>query len=78
MNTSNIDSSLSARIKARLQELKSQGVILGRPRKVDLNRMLELRSRGMSLRQIGRELGCERTTISKALKACKIKAENGQ
>jgi site-specific DNA recombinase len=59
---------VSERTKLKLQYLKSQGMVLGRPRKIDYPRMLELKAQGRSLRDIGKEIGCDRSTVSKALK----------
>ena len=61
---------ISERTKLKLQYLKSQGMVLGRPRKVDHKKMMDLRAQGLSLSQIGREIGCDRTTVSKAIKQC--------
>ncbi len=59
---------ISERTKLKLNHLKSRGVKLGRPRKACLNRVFELRTQGLSLSQIGREIGCDRSTVSKVLK----------
>ena len=59
---------ISERTRLKLQHLKSKGVVLGRPVKGDINRIYELRSKGLSLSQIGWELNIHKSTASKALK----------
>ena len=65
---------ISERTKLKLQYLKSQGMVLGRPRKIQPQRILELRGQGLSLRQIGREIGCDRSSVSKSLKQSRAMA----
>lgn len=60
----------SERTKLKLNHLKSKGIKLGRPQKIDLQKVFSLRVSGLSLSQIGREIGCDRSTISKLLKKC--------
>jgi len=59
---------ISERTKLKLQHLKSKGVHLGRPIKARMSAVHELREQGLSLSQIGRQLGCHRSACSKALK----------
>lgn len=59
---------ISERTKLKLHHLRSQGKVLGRPKKANENRVYELRKKGLSLSQIGREIGCDRSTVSKVLK----------
>ncbi|MBF0478276.1 MAG: recombinase family protein [Candidatus Omnitrophica bacterium] len=59
---------ISERTKLKLAYLKSKGVKLGRPRKVEYDKVFALRARGLSLSQIGKEFSCGRATICKALK----------
>ncbi len=59
---------ISERTKLKLNHLKSQGIKLGRPRIAGLEAVFELRAKGLSLSQIGKEIGCDRSTISKLLK----------
>ncbi len=61
---------ISERTKLKLNHLKSQGKRLGRPQKADSERIVALRKTGLSLSQIGREIGCDRSTVSKVLKKC--------
>jgi DNA invertase Pin-like site-specific DNA recombinase len=61
---------ISERTKLKLMYLKSKGVKLGRPSKVDTQMAFSLRDKGLSLRQIGLEMGCDRSTVSKLLKKC--------
>jgi DNA invertase Pin-like site-specific DNA recombinase len=59
---------ISERTKLKLNHLKSRGIKLGRPQKAYSERVFELRRQGLSLNQIGREIGCDKSTISKVLK----------
>ena len=59
---------ISERTKLKLNHLKSKGVILGRPQKANFQKVFDLRAKGLSLNQIGREIGCDKSTISKTLK----------
>ena len=59
---------ISERTKLKLQHLKNKGVHLGRPVKARMSSVYELKQKGLSLSQIGRELGCHRSACSKALK----------
>ena len=59
---------ISERTKLKLSHLKARGVKLGRPQKVDVQRIFDLRAQGQSLSQIGSEIGCDKSTVSKLLK----------
>ncbi|MCA9401781.1 MAG: recombinase family protein [Candidatus Omnitrophica bacterium] len=59
---------ISERTKLKLNHLRSKGIKLGRPQKVDIQRVLALRESRLSLNKIGREMGCDKSTISKLLK----------
>ena len=59
---------ISERTKLKLNHLKSKGIKLGRPQKADFKRIVALRAEGLSLSQIGRQVGCDKSTVSKALK----------
>ena len=59
---------ISERTKLKLNHLKSKGIKLGRPQKINFSRVFDLRKQGLSLSQIGKEVGCDRSTVSKALK----------
>ena len=59
---------ISERTKLKLNHLKSKGIKLGRPQKVNLSQASDLRSQGLSLSQIAQEIGCDRSTVSKVLK----------
>jgi len=60
---------ISTRTKLRMAYLKSIGVKLGRPKiKASYQTLSELRAKGLSLSQIGKEIGCDRSTVSKTLK----------
>ncbi len=59
---------ISERTKLKLNHLKSIGVKLGRPQKAGHETVFKLRDEGFSLSQIGKKIGCDRSTISKLLK----------
>lgn len=59
---------ISERTKLKLNHLKAKGVKLGRPQKVNVQRIFDLRAQGRSLSQIGSEVGCDKSTVSKLLK----------
>ena len=60
---------ISTRTKLKMAYLKSIGVKLGRPKiKANYQTLSELRAKGLSLAQIGKEVGCDRSTVSKSLK----------
>ncbi|HLY18326.1 MAG TPA: recombinase family protein [Bryobacteraceae bacterium] len=59
---------LSERVQAGLVRARSQGKVLGRPRAaVRLDRVLDLRARGLSVRQIAKETGVSPMTVSRML-----------
>jgi len=59
---------ISERVKAGLRRAKENGKKLGRPRgTVDVEEVQRLRSKGLSLRQIGKQLGVSRTTVGQIL-----------
>lgn len=55
------------RVRAGLANAKSKGKRLGRPRSVNPERVIELRARGMSLREIAEVLSTTKSTVSKVL-----------
>src|SRR2546425_664912 len=59
------------RVLAGIRRAKAQGRHLGRPRKyrVDLSRVHELRSQGLSLRAIARSLGVHPSAVSRTVAA---------
>ena len=59
---------ISERTKLKLRHLKSKGIKLGRPQKAGYEAIFDLRAKGLSLSQIGQEIGCDRSTVSKVLK----------
>lgn len=69
---------ISERTKLKLQYLKSIGVKLGPPVKVDQKKALELRAAGKSLREIGKELGVHRSSVSKTLKTHRLAVKEGE
>lgn len=64
---------IAERVKAGLRRAQSKGKRLGRPRAhVDVNRLVRLRSQGLSLRDIGQQVGISHTKVSQLLEsACK-------
>jgi DNA invertase Pin-like site-specific DNA recombinase len=61
---------LSERVQAGLSRARAQGKVLGRPRAaVRPERVLRLRSRGMSIRQIAAETGVSTMTVQRILAA---------
>ncbi|MBF0570956.1 MAG: recombinase family protein [Candidatus Omnitrophica bacterium] len=68
---------ISERTKLKLNYLKSKGIKLGRPQKADFQRVSNLRAQGLSLGQIGREIGCDKSTVCKALKKANYIGNNG-
>ncbi len=60
---------IAERVKAGLRRARENGKKLGRPRvEVDPAQIQKMRSRGMSLRAIGRQIGISRTKVSEILK----------
>lgn len=68
---------ISERTRLKLNHLKSRGIKLGRPQKAGFQRVFDLRSQGLSLSAIGREIGCDKSTISKVLKKGNCVESNG-
>ena len=61
---------IKARVRAGLDRARREGKQLGRPRKhIPLDRALELREQGKSLRQAARELGCGVSTLHRLYRA---------
>jgi putative DNA-invertase from lambdoid prophage Rac len=61
---------ISSRSKAGVERARRQGKRIGRPQaELDLDRALDLRTRGLSVRQIARELRVPRSTLHRALLA---------
>ena len=59
---------LSERVQAGLSRARAQGKPLGRPRAaVRPERVLQLRKRGLSIRQIGAETGVSAMTVQRLL-----------
>ncbi len=60
---------IAERVKAGLRRAKENGKKLGRPRvEVDPAQIQKMRSRGLSLRAIGKQIGISRTKVSEILK----------
>ncbi len=60
---------IAERVRAGLRRARENGKKLGRPRvEVDPAQIQKMRSRGLSLRAIGRQIGISRTKVSEILK----------
>jgi putative DNA-invertase from lambdoid prophage Rac len=59
---------LRSRVKAGLANARRRGVQLGRPRRIDEGRLLELHRQGYSQVYIAELLGADKSTVSKTLK----------
>ena len=63
------------RVRAGLRRARDEGKTLGRPKaKVDEAKLIALRERGLSLRQIACSMGVGKSTVSRALKATSVSA----
>lgn len=60
---------IQERVRAGLRNAKAKGKRLGRPKKRDDQQILALRQKGLSLRQISRELGISMGSVQKGLAA---------
>ena len=66
---------ISERVKLGLERVKSKGKKLGRPKKVDLNMVIEmtkLRDIGWSQQKISDHFGISKMSISRSLRSAKI------
>jgi len=62
---------LKERVKAGLQNARAKGKTLGRPpAKVDTEELLQLRGRGLSIREIAASLQVDKMAVCKTLKIC--------
>ncbi|MGZ3724549.1 MAG: recombinase family protein [Pseudobdellovibrio sp.] len=62
-------STIVDRINSGLAYAKENGVVLGRPKFKDENKIIELKKNGKSYREIQKELGCSASVITRVLKA---------
>lgn len=62
---------IRTRVLSGLQAAKARGVILGRPKIINAQQVVELRAKGMSLSQIAKVIGCTKSGVSKTLKKAK-------
>ena len=62
---------IAERVKAGLRRARENGKKLERPRgtALDVDKVLRLRTRGLSFQQIARELNTSKTTVSRLLEA---------
>jgi len=59
---------IAERVKAGLRRAKENGVTIGRPKvSVDVEKVYQLRSEGLSLRAIGNQVGVSHTKVRQAL-----------
>lgn len=58
---------ISERVKSGIENARRNGKRLGRPIRIDEFKVLEMRKRGMSLSQIGKQVGCTKAGVSKIL-----------
>ena len=54
-------------IKEGIKKAKKKGVKIGRPKKIDTKKVIELRKKGLSIRAIAKELGCSKSTAHKEI-----------
>lgn len=59
---------IKERVVAGLREAKRKGVQLGRPSEIDLARVIELKAKGKSTREIAAETGYSKSGVQRALK----------
>ncbi len=58
---------IRSRVRAGIENAKAQGKHLGRPARVDADRVRTMRVSGQSLSQIAKAVGCTRSAVSKIL-----------
>lgn len=61
---------------AGLDNARAKGKILGRPSKLNLEEIINLRGQGLSLSQIGKRVGAAKSTVSKTLSKISKKQES--
>ena len=67
---------MGERIKAGLQRARDEGKIFGRKKcGLDPDEVQQLKAQGMSLREIGRELGVSYMTVKRTLMAMEVEAD---
>lgn len=59
------------RVRAGLNNARAKGRKLGRPRKVDAERVTQLRNRGLSFSQIAKQMGLSKSAVHKTLQNLK-------
>jgi DNA invertase Pin-like site-specific DNA recombinase len=60
---------LSQDVKSGLERAKEKGITLGRPKKdIDYNKVIELKTKGLSLRQIATELNISLGSVQRCIK----------
>lgn len=57
------------RVKSGIENAKAKGVKLGRPKRSNQQLLLSLRAQGMTLKEIGKQVGLTESAVSKALKS---------
>lgn len=66
---------IKERVRAGLENAKAKGKRLGRPPKLNYDKIIELRNLGMSLRQIALRMGTTKGAVSKSLSKTKSKSD---
>ena len=60
---------IAERVKGGLRKAKANGTTLGRPNNdIDINRVIKYKEKGMSIREIAKELGLSRSKVERTLK----------
>ena len=63
---------IKERVNAGIERAKKRGTKLGRPPAIDVERVVLLRKRGLSLSQIAKQVGCTKSAVSKLLKKHRV------
>ena len=58
---------LVSRVKSGLEEAKRKGKVLGRPKSIRVDEILELKNEGLSIRKIAQRLNCSKSSVQRAL-----------
>ena len=58
---------IQERVRAGLRAAKANGTVLGRPPRIDPRQVIQLRNKGLSLSEIGKQIGATKGAVSKTL-----------
>lgn len=58
---------IALRVQSGIANARSKGVTFGRPKKIDLQKVIQLKESGLTLSAIAKELGVNKSTVSRAL-----------